>query len=61
MAKTNPKKPIDRAAPASVVAAKFGGLSRFSATIGKPPSTVHRWLVRGYIDGAYHADRCHNQ
>ena len=56
MAKTNPKRPIDRGAPASVIAAKFGGLSRFSAAIGKPPSTVHRWLVRGYIDGAYHSE-----
>jgi type I pantothenate kinase len=54
--KNSPKRPIDREAPASVVAAKFGGLSRFSAMIGKPPSTVHRWLVKGYIDGAYHAD-----
>ncbi len=56
MAKTNPKRPIDRGAPASVVAAKFGGLSRLSAAIGKPPSTVHRWLVKGHIDGAYHAE-----
>jgi type I pantothenate kinase len=47
---------IDRAAPASVVAAKFGGLSRFAAAIGKSPSTVHRWLVKGHIDGSYHAD-----
>jgi type I pantothenate kinase len=53
---SNPKRPIDRGAPAAVVAAKFGGLSRFSAAIGKPPSTVHRWLVKGYIDGAYHAE-----
>ncbi len=56
MARSETKQPIDRSAPASVVAAKFGGLSRFSAAIGRPPSTVHRWLVRGYIDGAYHAD-----
>jgi type I pantothenate kinase len=51
-----PKQPIDRGAPAAVVAAKFGGLSRFSAAIGRPPSTVHRWLVRGHIDGAHHAE-----
>jgi type I pantothenate kinase len=50
------KKPIDRGAPASVVANKFGGLSRFSSAIGKSPSTVHRWLVKGHIDGAYHAE-----
>jgi len=56
VAKTNPKRPIDRGAPASVVAAKFGGLSRLSAAICKPPSTVHRWLVKGHIDGAYHAE-----
>lgn len=56
MAKNNPKRPIDRGAPASVVAAKFGGLSRLAAAVRKPPSTVHRWLVKGYIDGAYHAD-----
>src|SRR5689334_4494810 len=54
--KSNPKRAIDRGAPASVIAAKFGGLSRFSAAIGKPPSTVHRWLVRGHIGGAYHAE-----
>jgi type I pantothenate kinase len=53
---SNPKRPIDRGAPAAIVAAKFGGLSRFSAAIGKPPSTVHRWLVKGHIDGAYHAE-----
>jgi type I pantothenate kinase len=56
VAKSNPKRPIDRGAPASVVAAKFGGLSRLSAAIGKPPSTVHRWLVKGHIDGAYHGE-----
>ena len=56
MAKNNPKRPIDRGAPASVVVAKFGGLSRFAAAIQKPPSTVHRWLVKGHIDGAYHAE-----
>jgi type I pantothenate kinase len=56
VAKTSPKRPIDRGAPASIVAAKFGGLSRFAAAIGKPPSTVHRWLVKGHIDGAYHAE-----
>jgi type I pantothenate kinase len=54
--RSNPKRPIDREAPAAIVAAKFGGLSRFSAAIGKPPSTVHRWLVKGHIDGAYHAE-----
>jgi type I pantothenate kinase len=47
---------IDRTAPASVVAAKFGGLSRLAAAIGKSPSTVHRWLVKGHIDGSYHAE-----
>jgi type I pantothenate kinase len=48
------KRPIDRGAPAAIIADKFGGLSRFSAAIGKSPSTVHRWLVKGHIDGAYH-------
>jgi type I pantothenate kinase len=52
---TTAKREIDRGAPAAVVIAKFGGLSRFSAAIGKPPSTVHRWLVKGHIDGAHHA------
>ncbi len=56
MTRNTPKRPINRTAPASIVAAKFGGLSRFSAAIGKSPSTVHRWLVRGYIDGAYHTE-----
>jgi len=56
VAKSNPKRPIDRGAPASVVAAKFGGLSGLAAAIGKPPSTVHRWLVKGHIDGAYHGE-----
>jgi type I pantothenate kinase len=54
--RSNPKRPIDRGAPAAIVAAKFGGLSRLSAAIGKSPSTVHRWLVKGHIDGAYHAE-----
>ena len=48
--------PIDRSAPASVVAAKFGGLSRFAAALGKSPSTVHRWLVKGHIDGGYQGE-----
>ena len=55
MQRNPPKQPIDRDAPTARIVDKFGGLSRFSAAIGKPPSTVHRWLVRGYIDGAYHA------
>jgi len=50
------KRPIDRGAPASVIASKFGGLSQFAAAIGKTPSTVHRWLVRGHIDGRYHPE-----
>lgn len=56
MTRSNPKRPIDRGAPAAIVAAKFGGLTRFSAAIGKPPSTVHRWLVKGFIDGTYYAE-----
>ena len=56
MTRNDPKRPIDRGAPAAIIVAKFGGLSRFSAAIGKPPSTVHRWLVKGHIDGAYHAE-----
>ncbi|UAK23470.1 type I pantothenate kinase [Sphingomonas nostoxanthinifaciens] len=56
MAKPDSRSRIDRAAPASVVAGKFGGLSRLSAAIGKSPSTVHRWLVKGHIDGNYHAE-----
>jgi type I pantothenate kinase len=54
--RSNPKRPIDRGAPAAIVAAKFGGLTRFSAAIGKPPSTVHRWLVKGFIDGTHYAE-----
>lgn len=56
MAPTATRSRIDRTAPASVVAAKFGGLSRLAAAIGKSPSTVHRWLVKGHIDGSYHAE-----
>ena len=53
---TTRANPIDRSAPASIVAGKFGGLSRFAAAIGKSPSTVHRWLVKGHIDGFYHGE-----
>ena len=42
--------------PAVSRAAKFGGLSRLANAIGKSPSTVHRWLVRGHIDGLYHGE-----
>lgn len=50
----NPKMPIDRGAPASVIADKFGGLIKFAQEIGRSGSTVHRWLVKGYIDNRYH-------
>lgn len=53
--RTNPKFPIDRGAPASVVADKFGGLKAFADALGLSMSTVHRWLVRGTIDGKHHA------
>lgn len=59
MARALSRSRIDRDAPASVVAAKFGGLSRFAEAIGKSPSTVHRWLVKGHIDGSYHAGILH--
>lgn len=52
--RTNPKHPIDRGAPASVVAEKFGGLKAFADALELSMSTVHRWLVRGTIDGKYH-------
>jgi len=48
------KHPIDRGAPASVIAEKFGGLKQFAEAVGMTRSTVHRWLVRGAIDGRYH-------
>lgn len=44
-----PKQPIDRGAPASVIAAKFGGMAAYAREIGRTPSTVHRWLVNGAI------------
>ena len=50
----NPKYPIDRGAPASVVADKFGGLKAFADALDMSMSTVHRWLVRGTIDGKHH-------
>lgn len=54
MPKPTPKHPIDRGAPASIVVGKFGGLAKFSKATGHPVGTVHRWLVKGYIDGKYH-------
>lgn len=55
-----PKQPIDRGAPASIIADKFGGLSAFCQALTEAdpartynPSTVHRWLVKGYIDPKY--------
>jgi hypothetical protein len=68
MAKDTPKHPIDRGAPASVIADKFGGLVGFCDALTEArraidgpdakafaPSTVHRWLVKGSIDAKYHA------
>jgi hypothetical protein len=45
----NPKRPIDRGAPASVIAEKFGGTVAFAKALGRSPSTVHDWLVHGFI------------
>jgi hypothetical protein len=57
----NSKHPIDRGAPASVIAEKFGGLKQFTEALSRvrvdqggnalAMSTVHRWLVRGTING----------
>lgn len=62
----NPKHPIDRGAPASVIAAKFGGVKKFTDALSevrqargeKPVSygTTHRWLVRGSIDARHQSD-----
>lgn len=52
----NPKHAIDRGAPASVIADKFGGGSALAAALGKRPSTVQRWILKGHIAGDYHAD-----
>jgi len=52
--RTNPKNPIDRGAPASVIADKFGGLKAFATALDMAQSSVHRWLVKGTIDGKYH-------
>lgn len=51
----NPVHPIDRGAPASVVADKFGGLTKLADALGMTAPGVHRWLRRGTIDGKYHA------
>jgi hypothetical protein len=45
----NPIKPIDRGAPASVIANKFGGTVAFANALGRNPSTVHGWIVKGFI------------
>lgn len=47
---------IDREAPASLIAAKFGSPSKLAQAIGRTPSTVQRWLVKGHIPSDYHAD-----
>jgi hypothetical protein len=51
----NPKHTIDRGAPASVIADKFGGGSALARALGKQPSTVQRWILKGHIAGDYHA------
>lgn len=48
--------PVDDAMPASRIAAKFGGCTGFATALGKAPSTVHRWLVSGFIPGKYQND-----
>lgn len=40
---------IDRTKPASLIVAKFGGLMRFCNLTGYKTSTVHGWVVRGFI------------
>lgn len=54
MSKRTPKHPVDRGAPASKVVNKFDGISRFCRETGFKLGTVHRWLVKGHIDGKYH-------
>jgi hypothetical protein len=49
------KHPIDRTKPASIIVEKFSGIKRFCEATGYKLGTVHRWLVKGYIDGKYHA------
>lgn len=51
----NPKHPIDRGAPPSIIAERFGGLVKFAGALERSPSTVHRWLVRGTFHGDDHA------
>ena len=52
--RNNPKNPIDRGAPPSVIAERFGGLQAFANAIETNKSTVHRWLVRGLIHPRHH-------
>lgn len=62
----NPKHPIDRGAPASVIAEKFGGVKAFTDALSKvrvargdrPVSygTTHRWMVKGSIDARHQPD-----
>ncbi len=46
---------IDREAPASRIAAKFGGVVALARALGKAQSTCHRWLVSGFIPSKHQA------
>jgi hypothetical protein len=54
MPRLNPN--IDRDAPASRVAAKFGSPSKLARAIKRTPSTVQRWIDAGSIPPEYHSE-----
>jgi hypothetical protein len=47
-------KEIDREAPASIVAKKFGNPHKLAQAIKRTPSTVHNWLLDGFIPHKFH-------
>lgn len=52
----NPKRPIDRGAPASVIVNKFGGTNVLARALNRQSSTVHGWIVNGFIPPKYNDD-----
>jgi hypothetical protein len=52
----NPKRPIDRGAPASVIVTKFGGTNVLARALNRQSSTVHGWIVNGFIPPKYNDD-----
>lgn len=50
------REDIDREAPASRIAAKFGGINALARALNKSPSTVYRWIQSGLIPARYQAE-----